>query len=74
LLRGKILAAAVDEEVQHRHRRTERFRLAPSAAFGGSFERTRNGFRVALFENTLLEVQRVAAIHHFCGPFALCHV
>jgi hypothetical protein len=69
----QVLAAAIDEEVQHRHRGSERLGFAPRAFLGGTFERSRNGFRIAFCEDALLEIQRVAALHDFRGPLSGCH-
>src|SRR5436190_19514515 len=66
------LAAAVDVEIQHRHRGTERGALAPPAVLGRTLERARNGPSARLLENTALEVQGIARAHDTRGPL-LCH-
>src|SRR5262249_19828716 len=60
--RGQVLAGAVDVEGQHRERGTVRIALAPTAPFGGAFQRRRDPFRVAHREDALLEGERVALL------------
>src|SRR5438067_656394 len=50
--RGAQLAAgAIDVEVEHRHRRTERIGLAPTASLGGPLERARDLRRIGALEH-----------------------
>src|SRR6267143_2134125 len=71
----KALAAAIDVEVQHRHRRAERRALAAPAALGRALERTRDGARAAPREDAALEVERIARTHDARRPAfrPLCH-
>lgn len=71
LMRGKILPAAVDIEVQHRHGRTKRRQLAPLAVLGGSLQRLCDFLRVALAEHARFQIERVTGFGDPLRPAAL---
>ena len=60
----KIFAGAIDVEVQHRHGRLIRFRLATFAAFGRTLKRERDFSRTRRSKNFWLEIERVASLCH----------
>jgi hypothetical protein len=43
----QILAAAIDEKVEHRHRAAERLGFTARTVFGGALQRSRNRFGIA---------------------------
>src|SRR3569833_724798 len=71
LLSGRqVFAAAVDLEVQHRHGRAERRRLATVTALGRALQGQRDLAGTGFLEDTGLEVHRVARLHDAGGPFS----
>src|SRR5207253_7618563 len=68
---GKVLAGAIDVEVQHRHGGLIRLGLAAFAAFGGTLQRESYLTRAHRSKNFRLQVERVAALRHPRGPTAI---
>src|SRR5262245_9717074 len=60
--------SAVDIEGQHRHRRPERFRLAPSTTLGGAFERARDLSGTGPREHARIEIEHVALLSDATRP------
>ncbi len=60
-------AAAVDLEIEHRHRRPEGARFAPLARLSGPFQRQRDLSRAVLLKNTALQVERITSLHNAGG-------
>src|SRR2546421_4206296 len=71
----QAFAAAIDLEVQHRHRRAERRALAPAAVLRGALERACHRARAALGEHAVLEIERVTRARDARRPAlrSLCH-
>src|SRR4030095_2373047 len=55
----KILACTIDIEIEHRHRRTKRIALAPSALFGGALQRSCDAAWIRPREDPRLQIQGV---------------
>ena len=72
LLLGKALPGTVDIEVEHRHRRPERFGLAAPASFGRPLQRFGDPARAVLFEDAPVEIERVARFRDVLRPALGC--
>jgi hypothetical protein len=61
--RRQILAAAIDEECEHRKRGTARFAFPPPAPFGGALQRSSDLSRVGPGEDAALRIERATFAH-----------
>lgn len=64
---------SIDVEREHRHRRAERVRLAPSAPLRRALERPRDAAGIFPREHARIEIQRIARFCHMLGPASARH-
>src|SRR6218665_789488 len=70
-LGAQVPACPVDVEVQHRHGRAEWLHLPPVTPLRRALERQGDSPSAGLFEDLLLEVERITRLRHVTGPTAL---
>ena len=70
LLPGKLPAAAIDIEIEHRHCRLERRPFPATASLRRSLQRGRDAVRIGQSEQAAFDVERIAVLGNLGGPFS----